>query len=125
MFLGGTLRPLDEFLPPPTHNLRLFKNKPILFEGPSVAPFENTKCFIINSFENRKFECKYESRDESVEKIIFLVQKICEVTPDGVVAFFPSFSYLNIFKNKLAEIEEKENKNGKKKKKKKKKSTLR
>ncbi|KAI8881907.1 DNA repair helicase [Backusella circina FSU 941] len=92
---GGTMEPVSEFMytlfpSVPAHNISHFSCGHIipsenlltvtLQEGPTKKPF-------LFNFENRKNTALM---DEVGQTIV----NLCHVIPDGVVCFFPSFTYL-------------------------------
>ncbi|KAA8645507.1 DNA helicase [Aspergillus tanneri] len=93
---GGTMSPMTDYIDHlfsyvPTERLNTFSYGHII-------PPENLVVHTLgNGVLGSDFDFTYESRN--VEKLIIdlgrTVAALCQVIPDGVVAFFPSFDYLH------------------------------
>lgn len=96
---GGTLDPKDEFV-------RLFSslpaNKVVIYDFDHVVP-ETSLLLSIITHSNVKKMMKLDycgcRKEENLIAICEIIEKICEIVPNGVVCFFPSFDFLRHFWN--------------------------
>ncbi|CUM57016.1 unnamed protein product [Debaryomyces fabryi] len=99
LLCGGTMEPMNDYTD------YLFPYVPSeqikMFSCGHIIPLENLKVFPIGNYNNVSFEFLFDKRNNS-KMLIELgnaILKITEVTPDGIVIFFPSYKYLNAVMN--------------------------
>lgn len=96
LLCGGTMEPMNDYTD------YLFPYIPCeqikRFSCGHIIPLENLKVFPIGNYNNTSFEFLFDKRNNS-KMLIELgnaILKITEMTPDGIVIFFPSYKYLNV-----------------------------
>ncbi|OJJ43354.1 hypothetical protein ASPZODRAFT_74418 [Penicilliopsis zonata CBS 506.65] len=93
---GGTMSPMSDYL---NHLFSYVpKSRIDTFSYGHVIPSENlTAQSLVRGIQGSEFDFTFEAR--SSEKMIIdlgrTISALCEAIPDGVVAFFPSYDYLD------------------------------
>ncbi|KAL1962787.1 hypothetical protein VTN77DRAFT_9156 [Rasamsonia byssochlamydoides] len=98
---GGTMSPMSDYAD------HLFSYVPTdrlqTFSFGHVIPLENlTAQTLARGILGTEFNFTYDSRhsEQMITDLGQTIAKLCEVIPDGVVAFFPSYEYLSHVLNK-------------------------
>jgi regulator of telomere elongation helicase 1 len=89
---SGTLSPLDEF------SNELKANFPIKLENPHVIKKIQAKISILNKgIDGNTFDFSYSNRDSEsmISDLGRSIAKLAEVTPGGILMFFPSYSLMH------------------------------
>uniref|UniRef100_A0A0G4GLR3 Helicase ATP-binding domain-containing protein n=1 Tax=Chromera velia CCMP2878 TaxID=1169474 RepID=A0A0G4GLR3_9ALVE len=95
LLLGGTLRPFEEFRP--LHGGIVPLERTRTFSAPHVAPSSNVLTLTLTTTRGGdSFDFRAANRGtwKAMEGLRDVLREVCRGTPGGVVAFFPSFSFL-------------------------------
>lgn len=95
LLLGGTMEPITDFT---TYLLPSVPNHLInTFSCGHLIPPENLKVFTVPKHRSIPFEFLFTERNnkELIANLGETFMGLCETVPNGVVAFFPSYLYLN------------------------------
>lgn len=94
---GGTLDPKEEFV-------RLFSSLPasrfVTYDFDHVAPADSLLLSIVSQgTDNQPLKLDYAGcrKEAALLSLSETVLKLCEIVPNGLVCFFPSFDYLKRF----------------------------
>ncbi|XP_955347.1 chl1 protein, putative [Theileria annulata] len=101
VIMSGTLSPIEEFL-----SLAPSKTEVFIHKSPPVFPLNRFLATINHIFvclDERGDELVFDySRRENLEELNFLcnlLELLSEIVPGGIVCFFSSYSYLDLFYN--------------------------
>ncbi|UKJ88766.2 RNA helicase [Theileria orientalis] len=93
--MSGTLSPIEEFLslvPPET--------EPYIHKSPPVFTNDRFLTAIIDRDSRGKelvFDYSRRENERELEYLCELIENLVEIVPNGIVCFFSSYSYLNVF----------------------------
>ena len=92
---GGTMEPMSEFknfLFPYVEDKKIKS-----FSCNHIIPPDNLKVYPVSSQNNVTLEFLFDNRNNPlmIEALGASIVRICQLVPDGVVVFFPSYKYMN------------------------------